>query len=358
MFEDPLKSAPVNTSMINAEKKIVLEHQKSYGLISLEKAILTNLKDINPSIQFTSKKYRNEIEKCLNTLFFNPEKSEFHIGMRLTGKFLDGVYQGSGVYSTSFSLGDGLMMKTINSDSSFYHEAFVGFILNQLRDEEIYNFMYTYGVYTCSQRTESIDWCDTKGEQNSILILERLIPFTGKKTKEILNSVVNQIFMALLTAYTRFGFVHHDMNAGNYIIINTEIPVVRYKIYGKFYYIKTHGVIPVILDFGNSDIIYQGKKYIQRPRAGNFLMDLQLAMSTLHIHLKVNEFPFSRMILSNEWYDKAEKAMFIDVLYRIYNKDITEEQIKKGLKNFNKYYPDFRKKEDYIKIKQEKVKLF
>jgi hypothetical protein len=132
------------------------------------------------------------------------------------------------------------------------HEAFVGtHVLNQL-SKFIPNFAYIFGLYknkdTYNVATEFI-----RGETLNDYINSDRFSF-----REFL-FIVLQLCLALQVAQNMCGFVHYDLSPWN--IVLQRVDTVK-----TFDYILAHNriiqirtkIIPVIIDFGKSHVIYKG----------------------------------------------------------------------------------------------------
>lgn len=177
------------------------------------------------------------------------------------------------------------------------HEAYVGLnVCNILRDGGNLNFSYVYGLEVYNEMIIDDSFKDNinrfkiskkrKGSRSNQKFkvfswaLERENPF--KKVKPNLQipyiiyekidnigslsdfiekynyseihieSIYNQLFFSLAEAYEKFRFTHYDLHTDNILIKETEIKHVRYEVDGKIINVKTHGLIPVIIDYGHS----------------------------------------------------------------------------------------------------------
>ena len=137
-----------------------------------------------------------------------------------------------------------------NKIKEHVHEAFVGMsCLNNL-SKFIPNFMYVFGMYDIDSHmnvvTEFID-----GQT-----LQQYIDSNDFNMNDYVN-IITQICLALHVAQTNFGFVHNDLTTWNIVIRKLNEPetidyIVEHK---KVIRVKT-SLIPVIIDYGKSHVIY------------------------------------------------------------------------------------------------------
>jgi hypothetical protein len=71
-----------------------------------------------------------------------------------------------------------------------------------------------------------------------------------KDTFDILKNILTHICFSLMYAYEQIGFVHNDEHFGNFLLRITQKPSITYGIHN----VKTHGLLPIILDFERSFI--------------------------------------------------------------------------------------------------------
>ena len=82
-------------------------------------------------------------------------------------------------------------------------------------------------------------------------------------------SIVLQLACALEVAYRAIKFTHNDLHAGNVMLRKCDPNIVfKYVIGGKTYAVPTHGVIPVIIDYGLSQCESCGDGTLSLPLTG------------------------------------------------------------------------------------------
>ena len=141
----------------------------------------------------------------------------------------------------------------ITNNESLIHEMFIGKILNKYID--LPNFVHIFNTY---QEHENINLLQ-QNVDNSITLLEYIKSHFNFET--YLN-ILLQISLALQIAQDKCGFVHNDLTPWNIILQKYKYPVtIKYNVsYNKTYSIKSN-IIPVIIDYEKSHIIYKGYHY-------------------------------------------------------------------------------------------------
>jgi hypothetical protein len=127
------------------------------------------------------------------------------------------------------------VLKTTNknlaqSNVGLLHELVIGGHLNNLRDNGVLNFAYTYGSFVCSppvideKTREVLEWCSSSNPKkityvvyedidNAISVQEYLRLSNGDPLA--LASLVLQLAMATRIANDRYGYTHYDLHLGN-----------------------------------------------------------------------------------------------------------------------------------------------
>jgi len=135
------------------------------------------------------------------------------------------------------------------------HEAFVG--INSINSliEDLPNFSYIFGFYENNNNYNIISEY-IEGET-----LQSYIKSEDFNFKDYLLILI-QISLALEYAQKKISFVHYDLTAWNVMIKKLDYYVdIDYKItHEKVYKIKTK-VIPIIIDYGKSHVIYENKHH-------------------------------------------------------------------------------------------------
>lgn len=162
--------------------------------------------------------------------------------------------------------------KTEMASQEAAHEIVVGMYgLNQLR-KLVPNFSYVFGGFSCSAPIPSIsgkevgEWCKVDGKMiysmyenvSNSVSLNRF--FSNCSGEEFVN-VTLQLCYALNTAHKTCDFTHYDLHGGNILVrkLNHPVQLVYETDRGKEYI--TTSYIPMIIDYGFSHIVYQGRHY-------------------------------------------------------------------------------------------------
>ena len=222
-----LKTYPETKFTLN-ENSILPDLQRSYGLLK-------------------------GVQYAINTLDFSANTFEKYIPMHRL------IFSNKlGVINKHDFLGFNLAVKNTKDDSKrreHIHETFIGLTcINELL-KDIPNFIYNFGKY------------ETQTEIN--VITEYI---TGQTFQEYINSdsfcmseyifIFLQICLALHVAQRKYCFTHNDLTPWNIIIKKLKEPIyVDYIInYKKVIRIKTD-IVPIIIDYGKSHVIYNNKHY-------------------------------------------------------------------------------------------------
>jgi hypothetical protein len=159
-------------------------------------------------------------------------------------------------------LGFKLSLKTTIDETKkkeHIHETFVGASsINNIR-KYIPNFAYIFGFYT---NTNS--GCDSHNVITEYIEGETLQEYIKRSdfSFERFILIILQLCLALQVAQQNCCFVHNDLTPWNIIIKELETPIyVEYKLsYKKIIRLKTD-IIPVIIDYGKSHVIYDNKHH-------------------------------------------------------------------------------------------------
>ena len=141
----------------------------------------------------------------------------------------------------------------------YIHEAFIG--TNSINNllKHIPNFAYNFGLYRSGAEGEERVNVITEYIQG-----ETLFDYISGQQFDINEFIfiLIQVCFALKVAQNRCGFVHYDLTPWNIILARLPNPVqFDYLIsYNKIYRVNTT-VIPVIIDYGKSHVIYNGMHY-------------------------------------------------------------------------------------------------
>ena len=142
-----------------------------------------------------------------------------------------------------------------NKSKEHIHETFIGLNCINKIVKEIPNFAYVFGMYK------------NKGKYN--VITEYI---KGQTLKDYISSenfsfseyifIILQICLALHVAQKMYCFVHNDLTPWNIILQRLKTPIiVDYVInHKKVIRIKTN-IVPIIIDYGKSHVIYKDKHY-------------------------------------------------------------------------------------------------
>jgi len=91
-------------------------------------------------------------------------------------------------------------------------------------------------------------------ENAGITFKELIIKENEKNNLELINDKVYEIFIILTILHSKFNFMHKDFKSENILMKKVSSEFNEYIIGDKEYKIKSHGYIPVLIDFATSTI--------------------------------------------------------------------------------------------------------
>jgi len=197
---------------------------RTYGLLKGIELLINSHKNIENYLEFEKEIFTNKLGKV--NLF---NLSGFKLSVKNTSDY--------------------------NKTKEHIHETFIGLNCINKIVKEIPNFAYVFGMYK---------------KKNKYSVITEYIK--GQTFKDYISSdnfsfseyifIILQICLTLHVAQKLYCFVHHDLTPWNIIIQRLKTPiVVDYKInHKKVFRIKTD-IIPVIIDYGKSHVIYEDNHY-------------------------------------------------------------------------------------------------
>jgi hypothetical protein len=152
------------------------------------------------------------------------------------------------------------------------HDLTVGMIMNNLR-KQVPNFMYTYGGLYCTSPEKNNNFDSTSLCKNNnittLCIAEYIKGISLFKllddslfTMEGLENILIQVIFSLCIAREKYNFSHNDLHLNNILIKTINQPIkMNYNIRGKNISITVKKYIPMIIDYGLSEITYNKITY-------------------------------------------------------------------------------------------------
>jgi serine/threonine protein kinase len=145
--------------------------------------------------------------------------------------------------------------------------------------------------------------------------------------KECIDSLlIHIIFTVKYIFQTCTASVHRDLKLDNIMVSETPLKYITYKIYGKIYNVKVvGGIIPVIIDFGSSNVNYKGivtKRYY----VDGFIKNGKIEVVGIDINTK-----FDLRVLFKKNIEGKNKDQYIyssevaQLYYSLYNKNQSVE---------------------------------
>ena len=266
---------PVDVQIINEYKNILHEdiHNFIKEMYDIEDQKLFKniiIKDFNKYIKYYPKNINSininnkipNIERCYGLLkgyhyYINKILHEEYIEKYLD--IFDIIFENKLTLVKKVTIANfDICIKTIKDKEKIkehIHESFVGLNLINNLLEDIPNFSYIFGIYKNNNNYNIIsEFINGKTLQNYI----KSDDFSFKEYLLILI----QLSLSLEYAQRKIGFVHYDLTAWNIMIQKLDKYVeIEYKIsHEKVYKIKTN-IIPIIVDYGKSHVIYENKHH-------------------------------------------------------------------------------------------------
>jgi hypothetical protein len=180
---------------------------------------------------------------------------------------------------------DIIKKKNKNNECNFLHEFFIyKKCIHEILKEDVPNFPFCYSY----------------DEKEKYLLLEKV---KGESLSDYINSnrfnfqeflfIVIQICLVLQLLQNRYGFIHYDTTPWNIILERTQPKVITYLLDSDNIYSVKTGIIPKLIDFEKSHIIYKNNHYGNIfPFSFSSVQDILTLLSTT-IHLIVN-YPLDR----------------------------------------------------------------
>lgn len=161
------------------------------------------------------------------------------------------------------------------------HEAVVGAIMNRLRPHCL-NFNYFFTTFGCSPAVDDnprLGWCVpvSSEKSGSYLVNEFIDGITvtqwlrEQPPLEDFHRLMIHLIFALWIAGTKVGFTHFDLHTDNVMIreLNETIEFT-YEIEPRRRYYVQNNRVPIVIDFGQSRVEYEGAIFFYPNVPNNF----------------------------------------------------------------------------------------
>ena len=288
----------IKSILINEAKRLSEKQKKDYKFdnIQLSRVDLKTLKKYNNKVYDPN--YQLLMEQIVDTIIAAPLQQERTVSekIRMWLKHVSTLGKGSfGVANTAgINKIDNLLVFKYNFKQKLgiTHEYVIGMYLNKLRiEEKAMNFVYTYGAFSCAESPlvdpRNIDFrkkgsknplipsfCHDNGNLIDHLLIENIAgslhfsKFIRRADVDLdkFLRVFMSIFMALGVANHEFGFTHWDCHGDNILVTNNNNFTNHHSVYkigvNNVYYVKTNGLIPYIIDYGQASIRLESGAYL------------------------------------------------------------------------------------------------
>ena len=212
-----------------------------------------------------------------------------------------------------------------NKIKEHIHEAFIGTKVINSIVKDIPNFAYTFALNQNDKQVSLI---------NEFIQGQTLIEYLQSNRFNFNNflSIIAQLCLSLQVAQNTCGFVHYDMVPWNIILQYSKDAVVDYVISpDNIVRVKTN-MIPVIIDYGKSHVIFNGKHhgFINMFKASSIQDVLSLLLTSLQIII-------SKQNLGNKINNLLILANFITGTTYRKDKFTSIKELRKFLKTATKY---------------------
>lgn len=127
--------------------------------------------------------------------------------------------------------------------------------------------------YTCSDKEKRwykdvqgpTRFCNNKGDSLHFIVMEYirdadLADFLSRATQSHIKSLFVQATLAIVELAYTYKLHHGDLNSGNLLVSRTPHKSHTYEVDGTSIRVKTHGILPILIDFG------RGASYTKRPQ--------------------------------------------------------------------------------------------
>ena len=136
-------------------------------------------------------------------------------------------------------------------------------IAKKLEEINLPTFIQLSCIFSCldnfsNLNTTTKEVCKGQGTPISII----LMPYIGegsidkwnwvRSNFDLMKNIIKHIFLSLIYANNKLGFIHRDIHLGNILLKKTTRKEISYGEYGS---LELNGVLPIIMDFDKSGFI-------------------------------------------------------------------------------------------------------
>ena len=195
------------------------------------------------------------------------------------------------------------------------NEAFCGLTCINELIKEVPNFRYTYFM----------------NEKSDLLVSEYIEGITlqdyinsDECTLTSLYEIILMLTLALCVAQERYGFIHYDLFPWNIVLKKVNKQKITYRVKHNIFIVET-SLIPIIIDYGRSHVIYNNIHYgtIEQFKTKLFQDNLSLIVSSSHLFLNVKDKKGNKKYLPD-----TDRDSLIKVLNFYSNTEFQKNEIK------------------------------
>ena len=204
----------------------------------------------------------------------------------------------------------------IGDSDKIEHEYKIGLIL-----DEFDGFVKFLCFFTCDDDYLSVEKTLCKGPGNVMKII--IMPYfemgslISHKLSNInqLRSVLKQIFLTIMEANRKIGFIHGDLHPGNIVLKKTKSSSTIYDLCELgFHIIPTYGIRSLIMDFEGSDIESNNDAFSEAMYIQKIDTDFEKLFTILKVNERINKLTLAPIIIFiNEHIMKSRRLNTMDI---------------------------------------------
>lgn len=164
--------------------------------------------------------------------------------------------------------------------------------------------------------TSPITFCNNKTDKLRFVVMEYIdggdagMYLSNNKSYEIVNDFFIQLTMIIANLMYDYKIMHGDLNTGNILLTSTKQKQIEYKINGDIYRVKSHGIIPILCDFGRCI-------HCRTIETEYMMDDIMIAIAACSNYIQDKQLKHKYIELVHKNYDKCDIGSFITKLRKI-----------------------------------------